>query len=302
MTTLPLPLLLGALALGILACLCCWHYRHQRLLKVRAHLMREAIRCKDYSFRLPVKGLFFGERALQAALNDFTRDISTLMAQQEVEAWQRLTRVLTHEIMNAASPICSITQTYLADPKIQGSPYEEGIEAIHKTSMGMMGFVQNFRKITCIQEPQFTEVDLSKLLHSLKQFYPDMKWCVTLPENFLLRADEGMLQQVFANLVKNAAEAGAKNLDFRTLNPSESIKNRSEKRFTLWVSNDGSPIPADVKEEIFVPFFTTKKGGTGIGLTLSRQMMIKQKMDLQLAERSMPGYHTTFVLSGERNM
>ena len=104
--------------------------RHQRNLKSRAFLMQEAIRNGDYSFRLSTKGLLFGERALQQALNDMENDIGRLVAQHEVESWQRLTRVLTHEIMNATAPISSICQAYLSNPDIQGSSYEEGIRAI----------------------------------------------------------------------------------------------------------------------------------------------------------------------------
>ena len=85
--------------------------------------MREAIRNHDFTFHLPVKGLFFGERALQEALNDLGKDISSLVAQNEVESWQKLTRVLTHEIMNATTPICSISQAYLNNPQIKGTPY-----------------------------------------------------------------------------------------------------------------------------------------------------------------------------------
>ena len=123
-------------------------YHHQCLLRDRAYLMREAVRNRDFSFRLPVKGLFFGERAMQQALNDMSLDIKALEARKEVESWQRLTRVLTHEIMNAATPICSISQAYLADPSIKGTPYEEGIIAIHQTGMGMTAFVENYRKLT----------------------------------------------------------------------------------------------------------------------------------------------------------
>lgn len=103
-----------------------WFYRHQVLLKDRAHLMREAIRNQEFTFRLPVKGLFFGERALQEALNETGRDIGRLLARNEVESWQRLTRVLTHEIMNATTPIASISQAYLEHPAIAGTVYEEG--------------------------------------------------------------------------------------------------------------------------------------------------------------------------------
>ena len=98
--------------------------RHQRQLKVRAFLMLKAVRNEDFMFRLPVKGLFFGERALQQALNDMENSIGKLKAINEVESWKKLTRVLTHEIMNATAPISSICQAYLANPKIQVSEYE----------------------------------------------------------------------------------------------------------------------------------------------------------------------------------
>lgn len=123
------------IAVGILAVLgfALWKFhRHQCLLRDRAYLMREAVRNRDFSFSLPVKGLFFGERAMQQALNDMSQDIKALEARKEVESWQKLTRVLTHEIMNAAAPICSISQAYLSAPHIKGTPYEEGITAITK--------------------------------------------------------------------------------------------------------------------------------------------------------------------------
>ena len=109
MTHLDMLLTLGAVVLLGLGYTIYKYVRHQFLLRDRAHLMREAIRNKDFSFRLPTKGLSFGERALQEVLNDFSGYINTLSAQKEVESWQRLTRVLTHEIMNAATPISSIT-------------------------------------------------------------------------------------------------------------------------------------------------------------------------------------------------
>lgn len=125
--------------------------RHQRNLKSRAFLMQEAIRNGDYSFRLSTKGLLFGERALQQALNDMENDIGRLVAQHEVESWQRLTRVLTHEIMNATAPISSICQAYLSNPDIQGSSYEEGIRAIRDTSKSLTSFVDSNADTTPIQ-------------------------------------------------------------------------------------------------------------------------------------------------------
>ena len=259
-------------------------YRHQCLLRDRAYLMREAVRNRDFSFRLPVKGLFFGERAMQQALNDMSLDIKALEARKEVESWQRLTRVLTHEIMNAATPICSISQAYLADPSIKGTPYEEGIIAIHQTGMGMTAFVENYRKLTDLQEAELEEVDLQQTLETLRALYPDVVWHISTNGQLRFKADRGMMLQVLSNLTKNACEAGARDIDIRWDN-------------ALLISNNGAPIPPDVAREIFVPFFTTKQTGSGIGLALARLMMHKQGMNLSLAEQPIPGFRTTFVIS-----
>lgn len=259
-------------------------YRHQCLLRDRAYLMREAVRNRDFSFRLPVKGLFFGERAMQQALNDMSLDIKALEARKEVESWQRLTRVLTHEIMNAATPICSISQAYLSDPSIKGTPYEEGIIAIHQTGMGMTAFVENYRKLTDLQEAELEEVDLQQTLETLRALYPDVAWHIHTDGQPRFKADRGMMLQVLSNLTKNACEAGARDIDIRWDN-------------ALLISNNGAPIPPDVAREIFVPFFTTKQTGSGIGLALARLMMHKQGMNLSLAEQPVPGFRTTFVIS-----
>ena len=109
MVIIKLIYLIGGICL-ILGGLIYLFFRHQRRLKVRAFLMREAVRNGDYAFRLPTSGLLPGERALQQALNDMQGDIARLVARHEVESWQKLTRVLTHEIMNATAPISSICQ------------------------------------------------------------------------------------------------------------------------------------------------------------------------------------------------
>ena len=274
----------GAVALLLTGYVAWRFYRHQCLLRDRAHLMREAVRNRDFTFRLPLKGLFFGERAMQKALNDLSKDINVLTAQKEIESWQKLTRVLTHEIMNAATPISSISQAYLADPNIKGTPYEEGIQAIQKTSESLSNFVRNFRTITLVQEPDMREVNLAGLCRSLRSLYPNLTWHTDIAPDTCIHADESMMMQVLTNLTKNAVEAGATDMDIRW--------NKA-----LYVSNNGAPIPAEVRGEMFVPFFTTKRSGSGIGLSLSRQMTVMQGMKLSLAERPVPSYRTTFVIA-----
>ena len=258
-------------------------YHHQTILRDRAYLMREAIRNHDFTFHLPVKGLFFGERALQEALNDLGKDISSLVAQNEVESWQKLTRVLTHEIMNATTPICSISQAYLNNPQIKGTPYEEGIRTIYDTTRGLSTFVDSYRKFTQLQEPVPTDIVLVDLINSLKLLYKDIEWNISIPSETTIYADENLIRQVLINITKNAIEAGAKKMDIRWNN-------------ALYISNNGVPIPAGARREIFIPFFTTKSNGSGIGLALSRQIIMRQGMNLRLADTPVSGYHTTFVI------
>lgn len=262
-------------------------YRHQCLLKDRAQLMRDAMRHHDFMFRLPTKGLLFGEKALQEALNDMGQDIQKLVAHNEVESWQRLTRVLTHEIMNATTPIQSISQAYLANPNIKGTMYEEGIRAIHDTSMGLASFVDSYRKLTQLQEPVLEDMNVLDFINSVAALYPEVTWHIEIPSDLVFRADGNLLRQVFINLIKNAIEAGANTIGI--------IWNGR-----LFISNNGHTIPDDVAREIFIPFFTTKTTGSGIGLSLSRQILIMQNMLLTLAEHPLRGYNVTFIIDREK--
>lgn len=214
-------------------------------------------------------------------------DIARLVARHEVESWQKLTRVLTHEIMNATAPISSICQAYLSNPQIKGSEYEEGIQAIHDTSKSLTNFVDSYRKLTQLQTPAVEPLPLVSFLESIKALYPDLSWHLSLPQNATLEADHNMLRQVFINLTKNAIEAHATDIDVRMSRNDHPI---------LLFSNNGEPIPADVAREIFIPFFTTKSSGTGIGLSLSRQMLMMQNIELGLSDNCLSGYHVTFYL------
>lgn len=268
-----------------LATLAIWaFYRHQLLLKTRAHLMKEAIRNHEFTFHLPTKGLFFGERALQETLNEMGQEINRLVAQNEVESWQKLTRVLTHEIMNATAPITSISQAYLNSEKLKGTPYEEGICAIYTTSKGLSVFVDSYRKFAQLQEPVLQAVSVGAFMQKFPLLYPALHWQIDLPDSLTLPLDENMFRQVVINLAKNAQEARATRID---------IQWRQQE---IWISNDGEVIPPEVAREIFVPFFTTKSGGSGIGLSLSKQLMVKQGRNLRLADTPASGCHVSFIL------
>lgn len=285
------------LVLGIIiliAIICAIHFRHQRLLKTRAHLMCEAIKNKDFSFKLPTKGLLSGEKALQEALNSLGDEIKRQESEKEVESWQRLTRVLTHEIMNATAPIASISQSFLMRKDVKDTPLEDGIKAINEMSKGLNVFVQNYRKLTQLQNPTPSLVNLNTFIQSIVPSYPNVVWDIKIDSAETVLTDESLLRQVIINLVKNAIEAGANSIGIKVV---PSGKNATGNSIKLLVSNDGEQIPLEARREIFTPFFSTKRTGSGIGLSLSRQVMVIQGGDLTLQDISEGIYHTTFCIS-----
>ena len=277
-------IIIGCLAVvGVL-----WFWRHQRSLRVRAHLMQEAIRNHDFTFRLPTNGLLPGERAMQETLNQLGDTIRQQVNQNEVESWERLTRVLTHEIMNATAPIASISQSLLVRPDVKGTPLEEGIHAIFNTSQHLNNFVDSYRKLSQLQQPTLEDVRLLTLVHDIQQLYPNIAWLCSVADDAIVSADPNMLRQILINLVKNALEAGARRIGIEYHAGG------------LLVSNDGLPIPAEARKSIFVPFFTTKRTGNGIGLSLARRMMIQQGGSLSLLDQPQSGYHATFSLEFQK--
>lgn len=269
-----------------------WMIRRQRSLKLRAHLMQEAIRNHDFTFRLPINGLLPGERAMQQTLNQLGDIIRQQVNQNEVESWERLTRVLTHEMMNATAPITSISQSMLSRDDVKGTPLEPGIQAIYDTSRHLSEFVANYRKMSQLEKPVLKDLSLLSLLDDVRKAYPEMIWEVSIPHDMIVRADAGMLRQVLMNLAKNAVEAEASKM---VICQKEDLP--TSQSLTLYIGNDGLPIPAENRQSLFVPFFTTKRSGSGIGLSLSRRMMIQQGGMLDLAEKQQSGCRVGFILN-----
>ena len=269
-----------------------WFIHHQRKLRIRAHLMQEAIRNRDFTFHLPVNGLLSGERAMQETMNQMGDVIREQINQNEVESWERLTRVLTHEIMNATAPITSISQSMLNHEKVKGTSLEEGIHAIYETSHHLSEFIANYRKMSELEKPVLTTVKLYAMTEEVSKAYPQLMWDISMPVDLTVHADAGMLRQILMNLVRNAIEAKARKIVIDVVNDS-----LRDKQVSLYIGNDGLPIPAENRRSLFVPFFTTKRNGNGIGLSLSRRMMIQQSGMLDLAEHSFQGCHAGFVLT-----
>ncbi len=159
-----------------------------------------------------------------------------------------------------------------------------------------MAFVESYRKLTQLQEPNITDVNMPAFARSIAALYPDLKWEIDIPADFILQADENLLRQVFINLTKNAIEAEAKRISLSTIAPQPSRLSAKAPGWGLLYSNDGHVIPLDVAQEIFIPFFTTKQSGNGIGLTLSRQILMMQGMTLSLAESPQRGYNVSFLI------
>ena len=199
-------------------------------------------------------------------------DISSEIAENEQQSWSKLIRVLTHEIMNTITPIASLSDTLLGFDDIS-SEIKNGLSTISESSKGLIKFVDSYRNLTRVAPPvkkAFYFRELAERVISLtrEQTVINGASCTyeELSEDIILYADEGQITQILINLVKNAVQAEAKNIGITAeINPSEHI--------IINVTNDGHPISKESQDEIFVPFFTTKQEGTGIGLSLSRQIM-----------------------------
>ena len=284
-----IPIKVIVIGVAVITILIIWFWLHQRSLVKRARFMQEAIRNHDLTFQLPTRHMFSGERALQETLNQLGEHIREQVNLGEVESWEKLTRVLTHEIMNATAPIASISQSMLHHPAVKGSELEEGINAIHNTVVHLNSFVDGYRKYSELQKPVPQEVDLCAVAREVQQLFQDVEWHNMLPNNMIIKTDPNLLRQILINLIKNAIEAGAKALGME-------CKAGPEGKVFLYVSNNGDLIPAEARSSIFIPFFTTKRKGNGIGLSLSRRLLTIQGGMMSLLDEPRPGFHTTFLL------
>lgn len=226
-------------------------------------------------------------------LNDIRADID----QKEVESWQKLTRVLTHEIMNSIAPIVSISDTFMHRDDVKASPIYNGVQAIHDTSEGLMNFVESYRKFSSLQQPAPEPFELLPLINQVAEIMPmpaNIKLTVSItPQETMLYADRGLIRQVLINLLKNAVQAigdakGGRILISSHIDAAEHV--------LVSVSNNGPAISPSEAEQVFVPFYTTKKSGSGIGLSLSRQIMKLSNGSITLLPAGTNGWNTTFML------
>lgn len=237
-----------------------------------------------------------GDRTVRIlALNDIRNELDA----KELDSWIKLTRVLTHEIMNSIAPISSLSETFLKRSDVIGTPLYDGIRAIHETSTGLISFVDSYRKFSSLQKPSPEPFYLLDLLHQVEglTLVPE-NIALTLqiePAELMLYADPNLIRQVLINLIKNAVQAigGHKGrIHVRAYSSAD-------EHVFVYVSNDGPAIPEAETEQIFVPFFTTRSEGSGIGLSLSRQIMKLSGGTISLLRSGTNGWNTTFVLEFE---
>ena len=213
---------------------------------------------------------FDGRRMRVISIDNIREELDS----KELESWEKLTRILTHEIMNSLAPVTSISHSLISSEN-DDLTIQRGLETIHSTSESLMRFVDSFRSVTRIPTPQKSLFHLSDLLTETFALISCDDVDIVLdiePVNTMLYADRTLMSQVFVNLLKNAKEALIKSeCNERQIRISSRID--AEERIHIEITNNGIAIPAEAVEIIFTPFFTTKIDGSGIGLAVSRQIL-----------------------------
>ena len=251
-------------------------------------------------------------------------DVSHELSNQEVDSWIKLIRVLTHEIMNTITPVTSLSETLLTRVT-EDKDLKQGLETIHKTGTELLAFVNNYRRFTHVPQPQPALFYVEPFLERMAMLCNHEVEISVSPKDLLAYADESLLSHVVTNLLKNAVEAfnGQEKLSAERNKQDGNVQGRnkqecrsadlqsaaSKKAFIrlqayanaqesiiIDVSNNAGLIPEDVASHIFIPFFTTKPEGSGIGLSLSRQIMRVSGGSLSLHQDKAQGITTFRIL------
>lgn len=217
-------------------------------------------------------------------------DVSHELSNQEVDSWIKLIRVLTHEIMNTITPVTSLSETLLTRVT-EDKDLKQGLKTIHKTGTELLAFVNNYRRFTHVPQPQPALFYVEPFLERMALLCNHEVEISVSPKDLLAYADESLLSHVVTNLLKNAVEAfrEKEKLSFIRLQAYDN----AQESIIIDVSNNAGLIPEDVASHIFIPFFTTKPEGSGIGLSLSRQIMRVSGGSLSLLQDKAQGI-TTF--------
>ncbi|NLX80433.1 MAG: HAMP domain-containing histidine kinase [Proteiniphilum sp.] len=267
------------------------YYDRKRLFGRVEHLI-SSIQYEDFSTHFVINDkkdeLSQLSKEMNEALEAFrNRSADAMMGETEAMAWQKLISVLTHEIMNSITPIISLSETLSEQAQIAEASEDnykimlQAMETIHRRSEGLLIFIENYRKLTRLPQPVVHPFALKTLFVSLQQLLASNNIVFTYsiyPEQLILNADKGMVEQVLINLLKNAHEA-CQNKE----NSKIDVKaNKIGDEIHISVSDNGQGILPEVIEKVFIPFYSTKTNGSGIGLSICQQIMIRHKGKLMV--------------------
>lgn len=206
------------------------------------------------------------------------KNIRSILEENEMEAWQKLVRVLTHEIMNSITPVISLSDTLCERALQQGMEEEslmfQGLQTIHRRSKGLLNFVENYRKLSRLSSPILAPVRVGDWLHDIRRLFlsSEVSYIFKIEdENLRLMIDRSQMEQVLINLLKNAGEACAEQSNPEVVVETSYLADKHI--FQLSVKDNGCGILPEAMDRVFIPFFTTKPFGSGIGLSLCKQVM-----------------------------
>ena len=273
-------------------------YKDQQKTVKRMEYLIESIHYGDLSLFYPSDSMTEDEKALASSMNAAlealrSRLYNSVVAEAETEAWQKLIRVLTHEIMNSIAPVISLSETVAERATINGMNERDyaimvqAMQTIHRRSKGLLDFVENYRQLTRLPLPTLRNFSVSALFDDIRLLFPeksDILFFRVKPEDLNLYADRIMVEQVLINLLKNAIEACEESLSPQIVVEAVQIS----------VIDNGSGIVPEAIDKVFVPFFTTKSKGSGIGLSLCRQIMNRHGGSISLDSQVEKG--SSFVL------
>lgn len=241
----------------------------------KVSFMMDALEDGELNFR------FRDNSAMNRALNRIRGIFERRNAVNEEASWSKLFRVMTHEIMNTIAPIASLSDALSKDENLD---VKAGLETISTSSKDLIRFVESYRSFTQVAQPLRKAVMVDEMMNHVIQLNKAKAaeqgatlTYSTKTNDLLIFADEGQIMLVFNNLIKNAIQAGANSIRITAdLNADDQT--------VIRVTNNGKPIPLRQIEEIFIPFYTTKPNGTGIGLSLSKQIMVRHNGNLVLEQ------------------
>ncbi|MDR2765252.1 MAG: HAMP domain-containing histidine kinase [Tannerella sp.] len=223
--------------------------------------------------RMAVTAVYFFTGGRKLKLISF-KNIQSVLDESESDAWKKLIRVLTHEIMNSLTPIISLSETFSEPEQENREMMSRAMQTIYRRSRGLVDFVNNYRKLTHIPQPvisRFSAREWINDIHRLMKASGFEFTCRIEPEDLSIEADRGLMEQVLINLVKNACEASPPP---QKPNVEVYVARNEHLRTLIRVIDHGEGILPDVMDKIFVPFFTTKSTGSGIGLSICRQIVL----------------------------